>query len=132
MKASYMAIGRVIEIARYDCHTQGFGNGMGGIALHFTDGSRLEFIQGGGDCCASVYMTCDDDLSSFTGDKYLGHEVLDAPEVEDAYETHEMQFLHIRTSGGTITCEGHNKHNGYYGGLDVRASFLDGQEKISD
>jgi hypothetical protein len=117
------AIGRVIEVARYDARAEGCGNGMGSLTLVFVDGSELTFLQGGGDCCANVYMTCDDDLPSFTGDRYLGHDVLSGPTVSDDLGVHEVQFLHVRTSGGTITCAGHNEHNGYYGGLDVAVQF---------
>jgi hypothetical protein len=32
---------------------------------------------------------------------------------------HEVQFLRVSTDAGTIVCETHNEHNGYYGGFNV-------------
>lgn len=77
----------------------------------------------GQDCCESRYMTCDDDLPSFVGAKLLGVEVADGPNQESKFETHEIQFLRVMTSKGTIVCETHNEHNGYYGGFSMCAQF---------
>lgn len=93
-----------------------------GLTLTFEDGSVLNFRDLGQDCCERRYMTCGDDLQSFSGAKFVGLEVLDAPDVDDGGEVHEVQFLHVRTDAGTLVCETHNEHNGYYGGFSVVVS----------
>lgn len=102
--------GKRIEIARFKDDT---------LSLVFEDGASISFADHGQDCCEHRYMTCSDDLQSFTGSLFVGWEVLDAPSVDSGGEEHEVQFLHIRTDGGTIVCETHNEHNGYYGGFSV-------------
>ena len=43
-------------------------------------------------------------------------------DVEEEYETHEVQFLEIKTSKGIFTMSTHNEHNGYYGGFAIVVS----------
>jgi hypothetical protein len=97
------------------------------LRIVFLDGSTLVISDDGQSCCEHRYMTCDDELTSWTGSKYLGFEVLGAPEPgvdrDRDDQEHEVQFLHVRTSSGTLTCETHNENNGYYGGFAVRATF---------
>lgn len=94
-------------------------------ALHFmfADGSKMKMWDDGQSCCESRYMTCDDDLSYFSGSKLLSVEVKYAQQSEysDYYETiHEVQFLEVMTDRGCFTMATHNEHNGYYGGFCVR------------
>lgn len=92
-------------------------------ALHFVfdDGSRMKLEDAGQSCCEARYMRTDDDLAQYVGTKLLGAEIMDAPDAEEGYETHEVQFLHVRTDRGTFTMSSHNEHNGYYGGFAIVA-----------
>jgi hypothetical protein len=109
-------VGKRIETVR---HGKGSGADIDALCVVFEDGSQIRFADEGQDCCEHRYMTCDDDLQSFTGARFVGWEVLDAPNREGDDDTHEVQFLHVRTDGGAIVCETHNEHNGYYGGFNV-------------
>jgi hypothetical protein len=98
------------------------------------DGSRLLITMDAGllilsdvgqSCCEDRYMTCDDDLTGFEGAELRSIEIRDAPDVDDEHgEAHEVQFLVIETTKGTITASTHNVHNGYYGGFCVEATLL--------
>lgn len=92
-------------------------------ALHFTmaDGFKLRVFDDGQSCCESRYMRTDDDLSSHVGETLLGFEIKDAPNEEDEYGDHEVQFLEVKTDKGVFTMASHNEHNGYYGGFSIRA-----------
>ncbi len=93
-------------------------------ALHFefSDGTKMCLFDDGQSCCESRYMRTDDDLSQFIGSQLLDAEIKDAPNVEDEYgESHEVQFLEVKTSTGSFTMASHNEHNGYYGGFAIRA-----------
>jgi hypothetical protein len=87
------------------------------LFLEFDNGNKLELSDQGQSCCETRYMRTDDNLNDYIGAKFLGLEVKDAPEVEDDYGTHEVQFLEIQTSKGVFTMANHNEHNGYYGGF---------------
>lgn len=89
------------------------------LCIVFDDGTQIAFADHGQDCCEERYITCDDDLMSFTGSRFLGWETRDAPDIEAGGEVHEVQFLHVMTDGGTIVCETHNEHNGHYGGFNI-------------
>jgi hypothetical protein len=108
-------VGKRIETVR---HRHDSGAATGALCVVFEDGTQISFADEGQDCCEHRYMTCDDDLQSFTGARFVGWEVLDAPSRDDG-DVHEVQFLHVRTDGGAIVCETHNQHNGYYGGFNV-------------
>lgn len=102
------------------------------------DDNRLEFVFENGEvvslkdtaeyCCESRWMSCDDELESFRGDRVLRWELTHVREEGDAEEsasdrygnTHEVAFLRVfMASGNVITCQTHNSHNGYYGGFHV-------------
>ena len=96
------------------------------LELSFEDGSNLKFYDDGQDCCEYRYFSCDgDDLSQFIGDNYIEAFVKDAPNIKEDDEGddyHEVCFLEVRTSRGTITISAHNEHNGYYGGFGITVS----------
>lgn len=96
-------------------------------ALHFVfdDGSKIKLFDDGQSCCESRYMRTDDDLNDYVSAKLLGAEVKDAPNVEDEYGDHEVQFLEVQTSKGVFTMASHNEHNGYYGGFLIRCAKED-------
>jgi hypothetical protein len=86
----------------------------GGGELHLYDELRL--------CCESRFMTCDDDLPSIRGGRLVGVSVRDGgsrAEEDDLYE--DVRFLVVRTTRGDVTVATHNRHNGYYGGFELRA-----------
>lgn len=89
------------------------------LQLALEDGVTLLIQDQGQSCCESRYMTCDDNLANIFGGRLLAIEVLDGPDLPSG-ETHEQQFLIIRTTEGTITVASHNEHNGYYGGFALR------------
>jgi hypothetical protein len=116
-------IGKVIEFIRFSTITVDNRVDKTGLLITFTDDTQICISDTGQDCCESRYLTCDDDVQSFTGARFLGYDVLAAPtptehgEYGDEY--HEVQFLHVRTDKGSLTCETHNEHNGYYGGISI-------------
>lgn len=91
------------------------------MLISFSNGWWLKLFEAGQSCCELRYMVCDDNLAAFSGASFIGVDVLDAPNVEDRGGEHEVQFLHVRTSDGTITASNHNEHNGYYGGFCLKA-----------
>ena len=95
------------------------------LSVMFEGGTGLKFEDDAGYCCERRYMSNDgDDLSEYVGARYVGYEVKDAPFIEDEYDLHEVQFLEIKTSKGSITLSMHNEHNGYYGGFSATGYFL--------
>jgi hypothetical protein len=92
-------------------------------ALHFTfkDGSKIRIWDDGQSCCEHRYMTTDDDLKHYVGGTIRDVELADAPGTSGEYgEEHEVQFLRVKTTKGTLVVESHNEHNGYYGGFYIR------------
>lgn len=88
------------------------------------DHGTLELSDTAEYCCESRYMTCDDATDDFVGAEFLGLEVADCADLDDG-EVHEVQFLKIKTSLGDITVANHNEHNGYYGGFNLVARWMD-------
>jgi hypothetical protein len=86
--------------------------------------TTILFRDTGQCCCEDRYMRTDDDISSVIGARYLGYELKDAPSIEFEYCEHEVQFLDIRTSAGTLTFSNHNEHNGYYGGFNLQSTVV--------
>lgn len=87
------------------------------LNLFFGDGTGIKIWDDGQSCCERRYMTTNDDVKAFIGSKFLNAELRKAPELDDEYGVHEVQFLLINTDRGTFTIETHNEHNGYYGGF---------------
>ena len=93
------------------------------LTLSFADGSKLEFKDDGQSCCEHRYFTADgDNLSEFVGAKYRGAVVKEAPSIETEWDAHDVNFLEILTSCGSITISAHNEHNGCYGGFSIVVS----------
>lgn len=93
------------------------------IILKTSEGG-LRLLDDGQSCCEHRYMRTDDDLSEFAGAVVNDFELKQAPDQEDEYGVHEVQFLEISTSKGAITFASHNEHNGYYGGFHIIARPL--------
>lgn len=92
------------------------------LLLELETGDILVLSDSGQSCCESRYLTTDDDLSYYSTAILLDVSVEDGPTTEVGYgDTHDIQFLHVKTSLGSFTVETHNEHNGYYGGFYVCA-----------
>lgn len=99
------------------------------LMIYFADG-LLTIRDDAQSCCETRYMSTDDDLPSFVGEKLVSYEIVDGPNVpyadEDDYgDVHEQTFVKLETTGGTITLVSHNEHNGYYGGISILARWED-------
>lgn len=88
----------------------------------FDDDSTLQLWDDGQSCCESRYMSTDDDITYYIGAKLTGFELKEAPEIENEWGSHEVQFLEVQTDKGVFTISSHNEHNGYYGGFAIVAS----------
>ena len=87
------------------------------LNFKFTDGTGMYLFDDGQSCCEHRYMVTADDLTEYADAKLLDVELKDAPDQEDEYGTHEVQFLDVKTDKGVFQMANHNEHNGYYGGF---------------
>lgn len=116
MENVQQCIGNVIERVSFDGDS---------LALHFEDLSTLRMHDAAQYCCENRYMTCDDELETFSGAKLVSVEVRDITQREEhRYDVHEIKTLVITTTKGAITAFTHNVHNGYYGGFHLKAHYL--------
>lgn len=111
------AIGRRLEHARLvDAETE-----WGRLVLTFDDGSVLALGDCARHCCERRWLSCDDDLDSFTGRRLVSVEIRDVDNGQGDYP-HEIAFVVVLfDDGNAITLCTHNEHNGYYGGFSLRA-----------
>ena len=71
-------------------------------------------------------MRTDDTLADYVGATLVDCELRDAPTTEVEHgDTHEVQFLAVKTSAGELVLSSHNEHNGYYGGFAMVATMGD-------
>ena len=98
------------------------------LVLTFDDESTLTISDELQCCCESRYMRTDDNLDDLIGCRLLDLEIKQAPDIEDEYEVHEVEFLEVKTDKGCITMASHNEHNGYYGGFCVTAKYKQKEE----
>ena len=91
------------------------------LVISFTDDTTLSIRDDGQTCCESRYMVTDDDLPYYAGATLLSVEISDAPNQEDEYGDHEVQFLRVNTNKGTFVLSNHNEHNGHYSGFAMIA-----------
>ncbi len=90
------------------------------LKITFSDGSKISLVDDGQSCCEHRYMVCDDDLATFIdADTQAAGEVAPKEGEDNWGQTHEIEFLHVKTSKGDITVANHNEHNGYYGGFSL-------------
>jgi hypothetical protein len=98
--------------------------------LCFDDGARLVLTDEAQSCCEYRHISTDDDLAFVAGCTLLAIE--EAPgraateEEWDSCSVHDICFIHIQTSGGRVTLQTHNEHNGYYGGFCIAAKLTGG------
>ena len=114
LNAIKLSLGKVIKKVSIDENE---------LVFNFTDDTKLRVYDDGQSCCEDRYMRTDDDLSDFVGSTLMDFELKDAPNIEDKYGEHEVQFLDVKTSDGIFTISNHNEHNGYYGGFWVVAIY---------
>ena len=110
------AIGKTIASIELDPE---YNAGDGGLKIAFADLSGIVLFDDARSCSENRYMHTDEDLQSFVGAQLIGAEVRDAPDQEDEYGYHKIQFLLVHTDLGTFTVETHNEHNGYYDGFSL-------------
>lgn len=92
------------------------------LVIEFVDETKLVCVDNGQSCCENRYMTCDDDLAYLKGSVLREIAVRDgdwARSDDDWSDEHEVEFLVVETSQGSITVANHNEHNGYYGGFSI-------------
>lgn len=123
VEAHQGAVGKTIAecyIGHEDGRSRSMGENSGDtLILKFSDGTGIKLWDDGQSCCESRYMRTDDDLKHVVGGTFTGAELRDAPNEEDEYGEHQVQFLVVNTSKGSFTVANHNEHNGYYGGFGV-------------
>jgi len=91
------------------------------LIIEFENDSRIVVEDKGQSCCEDRYMSTDDDLSSLIGRKFRNIEGKCSDyEISDDCGTHEICFVEVSTDQNFVTIVNHNKHNGYYGGFDMR------------
>jgi hypothetical protein len=96
------------------------------LVIAFVGGRQLTISDEGQSCCENRYMTCDDPLTGHEGGHLVHIEVSDAADAsDDTYECHEVSFLKVQTTKGSITCSTHVEHNGYYGGFSIKVKLSD-------
>lgn len=99
--------------------------GAEALAFEFTDGTVLNLVDQGQDCCASHYVTVEPgELEHYEGAEFRGFDVSIAGKAEEDEwgEVHEIEFLDVRTSVGILSLSFHNVHNGYYGGISLKVA----------
>ena len=91
----------------------------GAVVVKFSDGTSILLLDNGRSCCEYRYITADEeDFSYYAGSQLLAVEEREAPSIKGEYgDEHEVSFLDVKTTKGTITFSTHNEHNGYYGGF---------------
>ena len=112
VKAYHASMGKTISGLTLD-EEGGF------ITIDFSDGTNLCVADEGQLCCENRYMRTDDNMQHFIGAKLTGLEIKEAPNEQDEYGDHEVQFLEVQTDRGVFTMASHNEHNGYYGGFYI-------------
>lgn len=126
------AIGNTITNIELDDEAN---DGDGALKIWFGPEKGIQFFDTARSCCESRYLTTDDDLGSFRDTIFKGAELRDmgGPAInepdqeEDAYgDEQEEQCLIVQTNVGEFTVVSHNNHNGYYGGICIRVSPLEG------
>lgn len=96
------------------------------IIIGLEDNKKFILSDIGQSCCEKRYLSTDDDISALLGKKLTNVEVkYGGGRHEESDEVHEMAFLELRTEDDTyVTICAHNKHNGYYGGINLEISEI--------
>ena len=121
------AMGKKIKSIRIDKDY----NGDGGLEMLFDDGTGIWIFDDARSCCEDRYLHTDDNVSDFAGAIFIEAELREGGEKGDDWETHEWEFVIIKTSIGEFTLETHNEHNGYYGGFYVKIRNIKGESNAN-
>jgi hypothetical protein len=94
------------------------------LSFDFTDDTHLYVQDEGQSCCEHRYLNDDGcDFPYYSGAVFLG---IDLGENEDITsgdeESHQQQFINVRTDRGVFSLSAHVDHNGYYGGFSIECS----------
>jgi hypothetical protein len=118
--------GRII-LDIYLMKTEPFDDGAVIVQLDGYGGTKHKYaiFDDARSCCEDRYITSDTDFSHFIGAEFSGLDIGDYRSSDMGYDTHDCQFLNIRTSKGVIVCETHDVHNGYYGGFSIRVERVE-------
>lgn len=95
------------------------------LAFEFEDGSVLNLVDQGQDCCAHHYVTVEEgELAYYAGAEFRGFGVAKAGTCEEDEwgGCHEIEFLEVHTDRGVLSLAFHNEHNGYYGGISLQVA----------
>jgi|SRR6185369_2768351 len=117
-KAFQECIGKKITALVLDPEGNG---GDGALRFTFEDGTKMLLLDEARSCCESRYMHTDDDLPHYIGGKLKSAEVAEGPTTQEHGDPCETAFLKVFTTKGAFTVVTHNNHNGYYGGISIRA-----------
>ncbi len=112
-------VGREILTFHLDKDANG---GNGAIVFTMAEDYQIVLEDRGQSCCETRYLTTDDDLAYFNGARFVGIGTTDYRETHDSdrWEDHEQEFVIVVTSKGVFTICAHNRHNGYYRGINLR------------
>ena len=124
VNAHKSAMGKKIKSIRID---DDYNGGDGGLEMLFDDGTGIWIYDDARSCCENRYLHTDDKVSDFAWATFIEAELREGGEKDDGWETHEWEFVVIKTSLGEFTLETHNKHNGYYGGFYVKIRNIKGE-----
>lgn len=96
------------------------------LRLDFEDGSALIVFDDGQNCCEARYMRTDDPINDLVGGRLVDIVLNKAKAVEGTYscDSHEIEFLDVKTDKGVVSFSCHNEHNGYYGGFSLAIEEL--------
>ena len=91
------------------------------LVIEFSGDRKLTISAQDPDCCAILYLVCDDDVTPFKGSFFRGILAKPAECKDEQYsDVHEIQFFELMTSMGSINLVCHNEHNGYYSGTGLK------------
>jgi hypothetical protein len=91
------------------------------LEISLDDGRVLYVYDDDEQCCEKRSIHTDDGLKSFLGQRLVSIGIREqwSKEIVDDENEVDCAFVHVKTTGGTITLNTYNKHNGYYSGFDL-------------
>lgn len=95
------------------------------LLIAMRNGRTLVVKDGLSLCCEYRHMTCDDDLSHFSGAALVSVEIREVLDNSNSCSVDDQCFLIVNTSLGSLTVVNHNEHNGYYGGFGLECGWLE-------
>lgn len=123
-QAILSGIGEIIYSIKLEQYNK-FLESSTALVIKFKNRKGLKVRDEGQSCCEARYMVCDDDLERFKDATLLDIYLQSAPTKVDEYgDSHEIDFLVVKTSKGTLKVSNHNDHNGYYSGFDIRITEI--------